>query len=107
MDPIETINFKKIALAMMIEAQGRIMKSLYDSKFLFINSGISYVLLQTLKLEMILQLVSLEEEKIIKLSELDAILMRQDPPFGPDYIYNTYILEMASRELSVFNNQEA
>ena len=31
--------------------------------------------------------------------------MRQDPPFNSNYIYNTYVLEMASREgVSIFNN---
>ena len=34
--------------------------------------------------------------------------MRQDPPFNSDYIYNTYILEMASRSgVNVFNNPKS
>jgi len=46
-----------------------------------------------------------EEEKIIELSELDSILMRQDPPFNSGYIYNTYVLEMAARQgVNIFNN---
>ena len=32
------------------------------------------------------------------LGELDAILMRKDPPFDMDFIYSTYILEAAQRE---------
>ncbi|KTC89910.1 glutathione synthase [Fluoribacter dumoffii] len=32
------------------------------------------------------------------LSELDIILMRKDPPFNIEYIYTTYILELAERE---------
>ena len=41
----------------------------------------------------------------MNLSHLDAILMRQDPPFNSEYIYNTYVLEMASRlGVHVFNN---
>ena len=39
-----------------------------------------------------------KQEKQIKLSELDVILMRQDPPFNSNYIYNTYVLESAEKE---------
>ena len=85
MDPIETINFKKDStLAMMIEAQRKNHEIFYMTpNSLFINSGISYA--NTSKIEVRndpLDWFSLEEEKIIKLSELDAILMRQDPPFN-------------------------
>ena len=108
MDPIETINFKKDStLAMMIEAQRKNHEIFYMTpNSLFINSGISYATTSNIEVRNDpLDWFSLEEEKIIKLSELDAILMRQDPPFNSDYIYNTYILEMASREgVSVFNN---
>ena len=51
---------------------------------------------------------SLEKERIIKLSELNVILMRQDPPFNSAYIYNTYVLEMAVREgVYVSNNPQS
>ncbi len=32
------------------------------------------------------------------LAELDVILMRKDPPFDMDYIYSTYLLELAEAE---------
>ncbi|MEX1056527.1 MAG: glutathione synthase, partial [Natronospirillum sp.] len=32
------------------------------------------------------------------LSDLDVILMRKDPPFDMDYIYSTYLLEMAESD---------
>tara|TARA_B100000902_G_scaffold31200_1_gene37417 strand:- start:578 stop:1519 length:942 start_codon:yes stop_codon:yes gene_type:complete len=108
MDPIETINFKKDStLAMMIEAQNKDHEIFYMTpNSLFINSGISYAASSRVKVKNDpLDWFELEEEKAIKLSELDAILMRQDPPFNSNYIYNTYILEMASREgVSIFNN---
>ena len=51
---------------------------------------------------------SLEKERNIKLSELNVILMRQDPPFNSAYIYNTYVLEMAVREgVYVSNNPQS
>lgn len=108
MDPIETINFKKDStLAMMIEAQRKGHEIIYitpDS--LFINSGISYA--SSNKMEVRndpSDWFTKEEEKIIELSELDSILMRQDPPFNSGYIYNTYVLEMAARQgVNIFNN---
>lgn len=108
MDPIESINFKKDStLAMMIEAQSKGHEIFYITpKALFINSGIAFA--SSAKIEVKdnpSDWFSLEEEKIIKLSELNSILMRQDPPFNSDYIYNTYVLEMASREgVNIFNN---
>ena len=108
MDPIETINFKKDStLVMMIEAQRKGHEIIYitpDS--LFINSGISYA--SSNKMEVRndpSDWFTKEEETIIELSELDSILMRQDPPFNSGYIYNTYVLEMAARQgVNIFNN---
>ena len=108
MDPIESINFKKDStLAMMIEAQSKGHEIFYITpNALFINSGIAFA--SSAKIEVKdnpSDWFSLEEEKIIKLSELNSILMRQEPPFNSDYIYNTYVLEMASREgVNIFNN---
>ena len=108
MDPIETINFKKDStLAMMIEAQGKGHEIFYitpDS--LFISSGNPYA--SSNKIEVRndpSDWFTKEEETIIELSQLDSILMRQDPPFNSEYIYNTYVLEMASRQgVNIFNN---
>ena len=108
MDPIETINFKKDStLAMMIEAQRKGHEIIYitpDS--LFIKSGIPSA--SSNKMEVRndpSDWFTKEEEKIIELSELDSILMRQDPPFNSGYIYNTYVLEMAARQgVNIFNN---
>ena len=108
MDPIETINFKKDStLAMMIEAQRKGHEIIYitpDS--LFINSGISYASSNKMKVRNDpSDWFTKQEETIIELSELDSILMRQDPPFNSGYIYNTYVLEMAARQgVNIFNN---
>ncbi len=40
----------------------------------------------------------LEAPKQIPLSKLDIVMMRKDPPFDMDFIYATYILELAERE---------
>jgi len=108
MDPIETINVKKDStLAMMIEAQSKGHEIIYiTTDSLFINSGIAYA--SSNKMEVRndpSDWFTKEEEMIIELSELDSILMRQDPPFNSGYIYNTYVLEMAVRQgVNIFNN---
>ncbi len=39
----------------------------------------------------------LEEAELRPLDELDMILMRRDPPFDMDYVYLTYILDLAEQ----------
>ena len=108
MDPIESINFKKDStLAMMLEAQSKNHQIFYiKTNSLFIDSGIAYASSSEIQLrDDPSDWFSLEEERVIRLKELDSILMRQDPPFNSDYIYNTYVLEMAQREgVNVFND---
>ncbi|MDC0611119.1 glutathione synthase [Vibrio sp.] len=108
MDPIESIKIKKdTTFAMMLEAQRR-------------GYEIHYMQMQDLHLEQGVALadtkiVTLQEdpdhwfdiqsEQSIKLSELDAILMRKDPPFDTEYIYATYILERAEEEGALIVNK--
>ena len=50
------------------------------------------------------QLVRARRPWIGGLEQLDALLMRKDPPFDMEYIYTTYILELAeNRGLLVVN----
>ncbi len=108
MDPVESINFKKDStLAMMLEAQSKNHQIFYiTTNSLFIDSGIAYASSSEIQLrDDPSDWFSLEEERVIRLKELDSILMRQDPPFNSDYIYNTYVLEMAQREgVNIFND---
>ena len=101
MDPIESINFKKDStLAMMLEVQSRKHQLFYmtpDS--LYINEKGAFAIAKTLQVKNDpAGWFDFIEEKQIKLSELDVILMRQDPPFNSNYIYNTYVLESAEKE---------
>ena len=36
-----------------------------------------------------------DDERELALAELDVLLMRKDPPFDMEYIYTTYLLELA------------
>jgi glutathione synthase len=48
------------------------------------------------------------EPETVRLSEFDAVLQRKDPPFDMEYIYGTYLLEMAERQgAKVFNKPAA
>ncbi len=101
MDPIESINFKKDStLAMMLEAQSRDHELFYmtpDS--LYINENGAYASAKTIDvMNDPISWFQYKEEMQIKLSELDVILMRQDPPFNSNFIYNTYVLESAEKE---------
>ena len=111
MDPIETINFKKDStLAMMIEAQQKGHEIFYMTPdALFINSGNAFAIGSKVEVRNDpANWFSLEDATRVKLSDLDAILMRQDPPFNSEYIYNTYVLEMASRHgVNIFNNPKS
>jgi glutathione synthase len=44
----------------------------------------------------------------MRLTEFDAIMVRKDPPFDMEYIYATYLLELAEKQgARVFNKPEA
>ena len=110
MDPIESINFKKDStLAMMLEAQSREHELFYmtpDS--LYINESGAFALAKKINVKNEpTGWFDFKEEMQIKLSELDVILMRQDPPFNSNFIYNTYVLESAEREGVLVINKPA
>ena len=49
-----------------------------------------------------------EAPHILPLSEFDAVLMRKDPPFDMEYVYSTYLLELAqARGARVYNDPRA
>jgi len=111
MDPIESINFKKDStLAMMLEAQSREYQLFYitpDS--LYINERGAFAIAKLINVKNDpTGWFNFKEEIQIRLSELDVIFMRQDPPFNSNFIYNTYVLESAEKEgVLVVNKPES
>jgi glutathione synthase len=100
MDPIESINYKKdSSLDIMIEACQR----KYDLSYilptsLHINERGAFAEIFPISAHRNPdKWFDLGDPEIRKLSELDIIIMRQDPPFDSDYIYNTYVLEAAEK----------
>ncbi|MGA0023370.1 MAG: glutathione synthase [Burkholderiales bacterium] len=50
----------------------------------------------------------LDEPRDTPLEQFDAVLMRKDPPFDMEYVYSTYLLEIAERRgARVFNRPQA
>jgi len=50
----------------------------------------------------------LDPEAVAPLAAFDAVLMRKDPPFDMEYVYSTYMLELAQRQgARVFNDPRA
>ena len=100
MDPIESINFKKdTTLVILLAAQTRECEIFYMLQSdLYADQGVPWASMRALS-------VYDDENKWFqfgetyerRLSDLDIILMRKDPPFDLNYIYSTYLLETAHR----------
>lgn len=101
MDPIQSINIKKDStFAMLIEAQARGWSLYYmEQTDLYVVDGSAWARMGKLEVsDNPRQWYSLEQSTDQRLGSLDVILMRKDPPFNMEYIYTTYILQLAGSE---------
>lgn len=100
MDPIEAINTNKdTTLAMLWAASDRGWPIYYmRQQDLYQRGGEPRAKVRALQVfrdsEKYYELGEVED---ISLGELDAVLMRKDPPFDNEYVYSTYILEAAEK----------
>lgn len=108
MDPIESINIKKDStFAMMLEVQRRGWQVFYlQQGDLYADDGVVSASMTAVTVQDDAQQWFIAGETMTQpLHELDAVLMRKDPPFDMEYIYSTYLLELAERQgLLVVNN---
>ncbi len=98
MDPIDRINIKKdTSFAMLLEAQTRGWELHYmELGSLYLRNGKAYAKTRTLTVQRDeKQWFNFVAEQDIALDMLDVILMRKDPPFDQEYLYATYMLELA------------
>jgi len=98
MDPIGSINIKKDStFAMLLEAQARGWEIHYlELGDLFLRDGTACARRRSLRVfEDSSRWFEFGPEATGVLSELDVILMRKDPPFDMEYVYATYLLELA------------
>ncbi len=108
MDPISEVNVKKdSSMAMMFEAQKRGYEIYYmEMKDLYLDQGQCRATAQKLKVfDDTEHWYELDEVNDISVSELDAVLMRKDPPFDTEFIYATYMLERAEVEGTLIVNK--
>lgn len=100
MDHIGSIDFKKDStLAMAAEAQHRgwsVFQILQSD--LLLDSGRAEAITQSLEVRHDPQdWFTLGAPERQTLANMDVILMRKDPPFDMDFIYTTYLLELAQQ----------
>jgi glutathione synthase len=108
MDPISQVNVKKdSSMAMMFEAQQRGYELYYmEMKDLYLEQGQCRAMAQKIKVyDDPGHWYDLEVADDIAVSELDAVLMRKDPPFDTEFIYATYMLERAEVEGTLIVNK--
>ena len=101
MDPIEAIKYAKDStLAMLLAAQARNFELVYlEQSDLSLRDGVAFGRVRPLTVRADANdWFTLGEPRLERLGQLDAILMRKDPPFDTEYIYSTYILERAEVE---------
>jgi len=108
MDPISSVKVQKdSSMAMMLEAQQRGYEIFYiEMKDLYLSQGQCRANVQPVTVyDNTDHWYDLGDEQDIALSELDAVLMRKDPPFDTEYIYATYMLERAEVEGTLIVNK--
>lgn len=108
MDPIAGINIKKDSTFAMLLAATRLGWELHymEQKDLFIEDHQARANTRILTVQDDkANWFRFHQSATIALTELDALLMRKDPPFDIEYIYSTYILELAQKQgLFVIND---
>jgi len=111
MDPISDINIKKdSSFAMLMTAQSRGYELYYlEMNDIYLDQGHTYARVRTLSVKNDSNdWFELSNEQEIRLSDLDVLLMRKDPPFDTEFIYATYLLERAEDEgLLVVNKPQS
>ena len=108
MDPLEKLDLKgDTTFILGLEAINRNFEVFfYTPSDLIYKKNSVYANVKILKLSLKngKETFSYGKEKILKLSSLDVILMRQDPPFNMSYITATHILEKIASKTLILNN---
>ena len=108
MDPISAINFKKdTSLALLWAARDRGWRLWYmEQSSLYLNAGLARARMRPLEVrEDANDFYTLGAEEDRDLADLDAILMRKDPPFDMEFVYSTHLLENAERRGTLIVNR--
>ena len=107
MDPVDAIDITgDTSFALALEAQHRgCLLWYYHPNDLYLEGGSINAICQTMSLrDSKGDHVTLGHREVCALSDMDVILMRQDPPFDMGYITATHLLEMLPARTMVVNN---
>jgi len=108
LDPLPSLKiYKDTSLAMMREASQRGHKLFVSMQHdLFLRGNQAKVRTQSFEFTSDGYELGIPYESVP--AEFDAIIMRKDPPFDNEYLYSTYLLEIAANQgAKVFNNPAA
>ena len=108
MDPISTINYKKdTSLALLWAALDRWWRLWYmEQSDLYLDAGQARARMRPLEVrETADDFYTLGTTEDKDLADLDAILMRKDPPFDMEFVYTTHLLENAERRGTLIVNR--
>lgn len=100
MDPIQSIKVAKdTTFALLLAAQARGWEIAYfEQSDLFASNGRAFAHARALAVTDAPQdWFAFGAGRTLPLDSLDVILMRKDPPFDMEYVYSTYLLELAER----------
>ena len=111
MDPIAGIaTYKDSTFAMLLEAQRRGHEIWYmEPGDLSVSDGTALGHMRRLEVrDNTDDWFTLGEAEPRELAQLDILLMRKDPPFDMDYVYTTYILDLAEQDgVTVVNRPQS
>jgi glutathione synthase len=111
MDPISGIaTYKDSTFAMLLEAQRRGHEIWYmEPSDLTIRGGVALGHMKRLSVrDNTDDWFTLDASENRELATLDILLMRKDPPFDMDYVYTTYVLDLAENAgVTVVNRPQA
>lgn len=108
MDPIADIKpHKDTSFRLALEAQARGHEVLYfELADLFIEGGVPYGSARLLRVtDRSENFFELGERQLVKLGDVDILLMRKDPPFDIEFVYATHILDLAQRDGALVANR--
>jgi glutathione synthase len=111
MDPISGIStYKDSTFAMLLEAQRRNHEIWYmEPVDLSIRDGVALGHMSSLSVrDNTDDWFNLGQKENCELADLDILLMRKDPPYNMDYVYATYVLDLAEQSgVTVVNRPQA
>ncbi|WP_040502136.1 glutathione synthase [Idiomarina xiamenensis] len=108
MDPIAAVKtYKDTSFRLLLEAQARGHLNYYmEMADLFVDNGRPYARVRTVEVvDQAEDFYQLGEPEVVPLESMDVILMRKDPPFDTEFVYATYILELAEQRGSLVLNK--